>query len=130
MIYSLELLASLALTRFLATGLPMLEYTVRPLCSNSVAIWQLDVGPHGGNSLNTTPDQHFSLQWVQSYISRFGGDPTRVTISGESAGAGSVMLLVSDVTSGISDVSGTDSSHLDNGIWRNSRRLPLPERKS
>jgi hypothetical protein len=37
-------------------------------------------------------DQNFALQWVQKYISRFGGNPDRVTISGESAGAGSVML--------------------------------------
>jgi Carboxylesterase family len=37
-------------------------------------------------------DQNFAFQWVQKYISCFGGDPTRVTISGESAGAGSVML--------------------------------------
>ena len=37
-------------------------------------------------------DQHFSLQWVQAYISQFGGDPTQVTIAGESAGGGSVML--------------------------------------
>lgn len=36
-------------------------------------------------------DQHFTLEWVQQYISLFGGDPSRVTIAGESAGAGSVM---------------------------------------
>jgi len=38
-------------------------------------------------------DQHFALQWVQSYIGLFGGNASHVTISGQSAGAGSVMLL-------------------------------------
>lgn len=37
-------------------------------------------------------DQTFALQWVQSYISLFGGNASQVTISGESAGGGSVML--------------------------------------
>lgn len=37
-------------------------------------------------------DQHFALQWVQSYVGLFGGNSSHVTISGESAGAGSVML--------------------------------------
>jgi carboxylesterase type B len=37
-------------------------------------------------------DQTFALQWVQSYIHLFGGNASQVTISGESAGGGSVML--------------------------------------
>lgn len=32
-------------------------------------------------------DMNFALQWVQKYIRKFGGDPSRVTIGGESAGA-------------------------------------------
>lgn len=45
-------------------------------------------------------DMEFALEWVQEYIGRFGGDPKRVTISGESAGAGAVMLqgVSSDLT--------------------------------
>ncbi|KII89685.1 hypothetical protein PLICRDRAFT_52847 [Plicaturopsis crispa FD-325 SS-3] len=36
-------------------------------------------------------DQNFALQWVQEHISSFGGDPSKVTIWGQSAGAGSVL---------------------------------------
>jgi carboxylesterase type B len=38
-------------------------------------------------------DMAFALDWVQNNIAKFGGDQTKVTISGESAGAGGVMLL-------------------------------------
>ncbi|KLU81987.1 inactive carboxylesterase 4 [Magnaporthiopsis poae ATCC 64411] len=38
-------------------------------------------------------DQEFALQWVQRHISKFGGNPHRVTLYGESAGGGSVMIL-------------------------------------
>lgn len=37
-------------------------------------------------------DQTFALQWVQSYIGLFGGNASQVTLGGQSAGGGSVML--------------------------------------
>lgn len=49
------------------------------------------VHQHGKNNAGLL-DQNFALQWVQKHISKFGGDPKKVTIGGESSGAGSVML--------------------------------------
>ncbi|KAI1100539.1 alpha/beta-hydrolase [Jackrogersella minutella] len=57
------------------------------------------VGPYGfitnGDKIkanNGLRDQRKALQWVNRYISQFGGDPGHVVLGGDSAGAASISL--------------------------------------
>ncbi|KAJ7639742.1 alpha/beta-hydrolase [Mycena polygramma] len=62
-------------------------------------------------------DQNFALRWVQKHISRFGGDPARVVIMGQSAGAGAMLQAV--VAHG-----GNTQPPLFRGVIANSPWLP------
>lgn len=62
-------------------------------------------------------DQREALHWVQEHIPAFGGDPARVTINGQSAGASSVELHL---------VSGQSSGLFHQAIAQSVYRTPIP----
>jgi para-nitrobenzyl esterase len=50
--------------------------------------------PAGSTGNAGIQDQRFAMEWVRKHIDAFGGDPSKITIDGCSAGAGSVAVHV------------------------------------
>lgn len=70
-----------------------LNYRVGALGFAHLAPWLS--GAPAGTALNLgLQDQIAALRWVRGEIAAFGGDPDRITVFGESAGAGSLTALL------------------------------------
>ena len=94
------------------TGIDM-ETVARNFVFKGVTLITINyrLGPLGFMSINRNGkvegnfgiwDMKLALEWVQRNIKQFNGDPSRVTIIGESAGAAAVSILaVSPLTQGL-----------------------------
>jgi para-nitrobenzyl esterase len=73
------------------------------------ALGWMALGGQGGSEWGAVAncgllDQALALKWVREHIGAYGGDPTNVTVFGESAGGGSILhLLASPAGRGLFD---------------------------
>jgi para-nitrobenzyl esterase len=82
-------------TNFVSTG-PVVYVYVKYRLGILGFLAEKALGAHSGDY--GLQDQQAALRWVKSNIARFGGDPNKVTIFGESAGGASVCDQVASPT--------------------------------
>lgn len=80
-------------TRFAKHGVVLVSIAYRVGPFGSLAHPELSAESGHGSGCYGIQDQIAALHWVHDNISQFGGDPSRVTIFGESAGGISVSML-------------------------------------
>lgn len=80
---------SYMIQRSVEIGKPIIGVSINYRLSGWGFLWGEEVAQAGVTNLGLR-DQRLALHWVQENIAAFGGDPTKVTIHGESAGANSV----------------------------------------
>jgi para-nitrobenzyl esterase len=82
--------------RFARRGVVFVSINYRVWKLGFLTLPELDAeSPHGASGNYGLLDQIMGLQWVHDNIGAFGGDPSRVTVFGQSAGAQSVTYLLS-----------------------------------
>jgi len=80
-------------THFAQQGVVLVSIAYRLGVFGFLAHPALDREGGGASGNYALRDLLAALQWVQANIARFGGDPRRVTVAGESAGGTAVSLL-------------------------------------
>lgn len=80
----------------LAAALDAVIVTINYRLGSLGWLWHPELAAESGDPVGNwgAQDQLAALRWLAEHVAAFGGDPQRVTLAGESAGAGSVLHLV------------------------------------
>lgn len=84
--------ATLLVAQRLSIVVVAINYRLGPFGFLSSAALSQQPVAHGASGMYGLQDQRLAFQWIRRNIAAFGGDPSRITIGGQSAGSISVCL--------------------------------------